>query len=202
MKVKSFSHVQLFATPWTVAYEAPQSTLCNAKKCITPDSSSPSTISQSMIKFMSIESVMLSNLLILCRPHLLSQHQGLFQWVISSYQLAKVWELQHKNRLCLFWTIQQMVLYTRWLLSLSVMFSSYVHGIAVSVLYFILIIKFLSWKHSNIYKRRNNIIIPTDSTSSFIISINSWLILVVKYLLANAGDARNIQSLGQEDPLE
>ena len=25
MKVKSFSHVRLFATPWTVAYQAPQS---------------------------------------------------------------------------------------------------------------------------------------------------------------------------------
>ena len=25
MKVKSLSHVQLFATPWTVAYQAPQS---------------------------------------------------------------------------------------------------------------------------------------------------------------------------------
>ena len=25
-KVKSFSHVQLFVTPWTVAYQAPQST--------------------------------------------------------------------------------------------------------------------------------------------------------------------------------
>ena len=25
MKVKSLSHVQLFATPWTIAYQAPQS---------------------------------------------------------------------------------------------------------------------------------------------------------------------------------
>ena len=46
------SCVQLFATPWTAAHEASLS----------------STISQSLFKFMSIESVMLSNHLILCRP--------------------------------------------------------------------------------------------------------------------------------------
>ena len=27
----------------------------------------------------------------------LSQHQGLFQWVSSSHQVAKVWELQHQS---------------------------------------------------------------------------------------------------------
>ena len=47
--------VQLFVTPWTAAHQA-----------------SPSfTISQSLLKFMSIESVMLSNHLILCHPLLL-----------------------------------------------------------------------------------------------------------------------------------
>ena len=43
------------------------------------------TISQSLLKLMSTESVMPSNHLILCHPLLLtynlSQHQGLFQWV-------------------------------------------------------------------------------------------------------------------------
>ena len=53
--VQSLSHVQLFMTPWTAAYQAPLS----------------STISQSLVKFMSIESVMLSNHLILYRPLLL-----------------------------------------------------------------------------------------------------------------------------------
>ena len=48
--VQSVSHVQLFVTPWTKARQAPLS----------------SRISQSLIKFMSIESVMLSNHLILC----------------------------------------------------------------------------------------------------------------------------------------
>ena len=53
--VQSLSHVQLFVTPWTVAHQAPLS----------------STISQSLLKFMSIEAVMLSNHLILCCPLLL-----------------------------------------------------------------------------------------------------------------------------------
>ena len=50
----SFSHVQLFVTPWTAALQA-----------------SLSTISQSLLKLMSIESVMPSNHLILCCPLLL-----------------------------------------------------------------------------------------------------------------------------------
>ena len=41
---------------------------------------------------MSIESMMPSKHLILCRPFLcLSQHQGLFQWVNSWHQVARVW---------------------------------------------------------------------------------------------------------------
>ena len=53
--VQSLSHVQLFATPWTVA--------CQASLSITN--------SWSFLKLMSIESVMPSNHLILCRPLLL-----------------------------------------------------------------------------------------------------------------------------------
>ena len=53
--VQSLSHVQLFATPWTVAHQASLSI----------------TNSQSLLKLMSIESVMPSNHLILCRPLLL-----------------------------------------------------------------------------------------------------------------------------------
>ena len=52
--------------------------------------------SQSLCKFMSIESVIPSKHLILCRPSPptfnLSQHQGLFQWVSSSHPVAKVLE--------------------------------------------------------------------------------------------------------------
>ena len=47
--------VQLFATPWTVARQVPLS----------------STVSWSLLKFISIESVMTPNHLILCRPLLL-----------------------------------------------------------------------------------------------------------------------------------
>ena len=53
--VKLLSHVQLFATPWTAARQASLSI----------------TNSQSLLKPMSIESVMPSNHLILCRPLLL-----------------------------------------------------------------------------------------------------------------------------------
>ena len=49
------SHVQPFAAPWTVALQASLSI----------------TNSQSLLKLMSIELVMPSNHLILCRPHLL-----------------------------------------------------------------------------------------------------------------------------------
>ena len=56
-------------------------------------------ISQSLLKLVFIESVMSSNHLILCWPLLLlpsifSQHQGLFRWVSSSHQVAKVLEFQ------------------------------------------------------------------------------------------------------------
>ena len=50
--VQSLSCVQLFVTPWTAAHQASLSFI----------------ISQSFLKLMSIELVMLSNCLILCRP--------------------------------------------------------------------------------------------------------------------------------------
>ena len=53
--VKLLSNVQFFVTPWTAALQASLSI----------------TISRSLLKFMSIESVMPSNHLILCRPLLL-----------------------------------------------------------------------------------------------------------------------------------
>ena len=53
--VQSLSHLQLFVTPWTAAHQASLSI----------------TNSQSLPKLMSIESVMPSNHLILCRPLLL-----------------------------------------------------------------------------------------------------------------------------------
>ena len=60
----------------------------------------PSPPPRNLLKLMSIESVMPSNNLILCHPPSppafnLSQHQGLFKWVSSSHQVAKVLELLH-----------------------------------------------------------------------------------------------------------
>ena len=76
------------ATPWTAARQASLS----------------NTNSWSLLKLMSIKSVMPSNHLILCCPLLfpafnLSQQQGLFKWVSSSHQVAKVFEfqLQHQS---------------------------------------------------------------------------------------------------------
>ena len=80
--VQSLSHVRLFATPWTAARQASLSI----------------TNSRSLLKFMSITSVMPSNHLILCYPLLppsvFSQHQGLFHWVSSSHQVAKLLEFE------------------------------------------------------------------------------------------------------------
>ena len=53
--VQLLSHVRLFVTPWTAAHQAPLSF----------------TISQSLLKLMSIESVMPSSHVILCHPLLL-----------------------------------------------------------------------------------------------------------------------------------
>ena len=78
--VQLLSHVRLFVTPWTAARQASLSI----------------TNSQSLLKLISIESVMPSNHLILSSPsppafHL-SQHQDLFQCISSSHEVAKVLE--------------------------------------------------------------------------------------------------------------
>ena len=73
--VQSLGNVRLFVTPWPVACQASLSF----------------TICWSLLKLMSIESVIPSNCLIICSPLLLlafnlSQLQGLFKWVDSLYQ--------------------------------------------------------------------------------------------------------------------
>ena len=81
--VQSLRPVRLSAIPQTAARQAPLS-----------------IISQSLLRFMSIESVMLSNYAILRHSLLLnlSQHQGLFQCVGSSHLVAKVLELQLQHQ--------------------------------------------------------------------------------------------------------
>ena len=74
--VQSLSHVQLFATPWAAAHQ----------------SSLSITYSQSLLKLMSIESVMPSNHLILCRPLLL----------LPSI-LPSIWVFSNESVLCIRW---------------------------------------------------------------------------------------------------
>ena len=82
--VQSLNHVWVFVSPGTASHQA----------CLS------FSISQSLFQFMSIELVMPSiqpsHPLSSPSPPAfsLSQHQGLFQWVGSSYQLAKVLEFQ------------------------------------------------------------------------------------------------------------
>ena len=81
--VQLLSRVWLFVTPRTAARQV----------------SLPFTVSWSLFKLMSVQLVIPSNYFILCGLLLLlpsSQHQGLFQWVCSSPQVAKVLELQHQ----------------------------------------------------------------------------------------------------------
>ena len=86
--VQAFSHVQLFATPWTVAHQGFLSI----------------TSSWSLLKLMSINSVMSSSHLILCcplllLPSILPSIRTLFQRVSFLHQVAKVLEfqLQHQS---------------------------------------------------------------------------------------------------------
>ena len=86
--IQLLSRVRRFVTPWTTACQVSLSF----------------TISWSLLKLMSIDSVMPFNHLILCNLLLLpsiqkTQHQGLFQWFGSSHQMAKVLEfqLQHQS---------------------------------------------------------------------------------------------------------
>ena len=81
--VPSLSLVWLFAIPWIAA--------CQASLSIT--------ITQSSLKLTSIESVLPSSHLVLCRslfflPPNPSQHQSLFQWVNSLHEVAKVLKFQ------------------------------------------------------------------------------------------------------------
>ena len=84
--VQSASHVQLFATPWTAAHQAslpspsprvcPSS--CSLHQWCRPAFSSSYTFFSSAFN--------------------LSQHQGLFQWVICLHQMTKILELQLQHQ--------------------------------------------------------------------------------------------------------
>ena len=77
-KWRSLSRVQLFVTPWTAAHQASLSI----------------TNSWNLLKLMSIQSVIPSNHLILCRPlptFNLSQHQGLFNESVLHIRWPNYW---------------------------------------------------------------------------------------------------------------
>ena len=82
VSVQLLSHINLFVTPWTAAYQASLSI----------------TNSHILLKLMFIKSVMPSNDLILCCPLLLlpsiSPASGSFPVSSFSHQVAKVLELQ------------------------------------------------------------------------------------------------------------
>ena len=83
--VQSLSHVQLLVTPWTASCQASLSF----------------TITQSLLRLMSIESMVPSNHLILCRPLPLLPSNFFIIRVFSNestlHQVAKVLEPQHRS---------------------------------------------------------------------------------------------------------
>ena len=83
--VQSLSRVQLFVTPWTAACQAPLSI----------------TNYRSLLKLLSIvgDAIQPSHPWSSPSPLTfnLSQHQGLFKWVSSSHQVAKVLEFQFQH---------------------------------------------------------------------------------------------------------
>ena len=83
--VQSLTCVWIFVIPLTVAHQASLS----------------STISWSLLRFMFIESMIVSNCLIFCHPLLLLPSTfcsiSLFQWVGSLHQMAKLLELQYQS---------------------------------------------------------------------------------------------------------
>ena len=84
--VQSFSCVRLFATPWTIAHQASLS-ITNSR-------------TQTHVHWVRDAIQPSHSLSSLSPPALnLSQHQGLFQWVSSSYQMAKglEFQLQHQS---------------------------------------------------------------------------------------------------------
>ena len=83
--VQSLSHIQLFATLWTAALQVSASLFF--------------TISRSLLRLMSIESVMPLNHLILCCSFFLLPINipSNVSLISSSNQVAKVLELQHES---------------------------------------------------------------------------------------------------------
>ena len=92
--VQSLSRVWLFVTPWTTQWTTPWTIPCSRLLCpsLTPGACSNSRASVS-------DAIQPSHPLVSPFPPAfnLSQHQGLFHWVSSSHQVAKVIAQSVKN---------------------------------------------------------------------------------------------------------
>ena len=88
--VQSLSHVQLFVTPWTAAYQASLS--------ITNSRNLPKLKCWVWVNWVG-DAIQPPHLLLSPSPPALnlSQNQGLFTWVSSSNQVAKVLDFQHHS---------------------------------------------------------------------------------------------------------
>ena len=97
VKLHTFTYSCLFISVYCCAVTKLCPTLCNPMDCSTPGFPVLHHLLESAQ--IHVQSVMLSNHLILShRPFpfafSLSQHQDLFQWVGSSYQVAKYWSFR------------------------------------------------------------------------------------------------------------
>ena len=102
--VESLSPVQLFVTPWTAAHQASQS-ITNSE------------FTQTHVHWVSDASQPSHTLSSPSPPALnLSQHQGLFKWVSSLHQVAKVFHLgTHFNHSSIQWLSCVWLFVTPWI---------------------------------------------------------------------------------------
>ena len=83
------------------AVQSPSLTLCYPVDCSMPDLPVP----HHLLEFAQVHVHCIGNAIQLSHPLMssspsvldLSQHQGLFQWVICSHQMAKILQLQHQS---------------------------------------------------------------------------------------------------------
>ena len=106
-----------------------------------------STISWSLFRFMSVELEMPSSPFAFS----LSQHQGLFQWVDSSHQVAKILELQHQS--------------FQWIFRVDFLYDWLVWSPCSPIRYINNVFFFFFFKKLNHNPRQNKVILATSGPS-------------------------------------